>query len=102
MHFLSVLLVRLVVVLRCGPVIGSRQVDRYLLLDVDWMMLNHWNRYRVRYRHDRLMMLVVVFGVMRRSAAATSAAFSIKNEKEEIKFSLLQVIQWNCSQLFEL
>lgn len=64
MHFLSVLLVRLIVILRCGPVIGCRQVDRHLLLDVDWMMLNHRNRYRVRYRHDRLMMLVVVFGVM--------------------------------------
>lgn len=48
MHFLSVLFVRLVLVL-CGcPVIGSRQIDRYLLLDEDRVMLNdrHWVRNR--------------------------------------------------------
>lgn len=60
MHFLSVLFVRLVVVLWRGPVIGGRQVDRHLLLNEHWVMLNYRNRYRIGNRYDRLMMLVVI------------------------------------------
>ena len=78
MHFLSVLLVRLVVILGGLPVISSRQVNWHLLFDEHRMMLNHRDRNWIRDRDDCLVMMRMVRCAA--TAATASTAFWFENK----------------------